>query len=215
MMVQDPTHLSPLPKAMVASLIEVGHRLGQQGHVPATSGNFSCRVGDTQLALTASGGHKGRLTPDDILKATLQGQPLGAKTPSAETALHVQLYERFPAINAVLHTHAASAVALTLALSDEAKHLTLHGYELLKAFPAVTSHQATVTLPIVPNNQCMTELCQWVSEALTQYPAAPAYLIRGHGVYTWGVSVAEAERVHEALDALLKVEVTLRALKQP
>jgi methylthioribulose-1-phosphate dehydratase len=213
MMTQAPTALTPLPNAVAASLIEVGQRLGQQGHVPATSGNFSCRVGDTHLALTASGGHKGRLTPDNLLQATLQGQPLEAKTPSAETALHVQLYQRYPATQAVLHTHAASVVALTLALGEQATHLSLTGYELLKAFPTITTHDTTVTLPIVPNSQNMAELCQWVDEALTQHPSAPAYLIRGHGVYTWGASVAEAERVHEALDALLKLELTLGAIK--
>jgi methylthioribulose-1-phosphate dehydratase len=42
-------------------------------------------------------------------------------------------------------------------------------------------------------------------------PAPPALLLRGHGVYAWGESVEEAERVVEALELLMTCELeTLR-----
>ena len=36
-------------------LVEAGHILYEQGMVPATSGNFSARIGDERIAITVSG----------------------------------------------------------------------------------------------------------------------------------------------------------------
>jgi methylthioribulose-1-phosphate dehydratase len=201
----------PLPNPVVQGLVAVGQRFGQQGHVPATSGNFSCKVGADRLALTASGHHKGRLQPEHIMQTTLQGQPLEAQQPSAETALHVQLYERYPWVNAVLHSHARSAVLATLCLAQH-DTVTLQGYELLKALPNITTHDTSLTLPVVPNSQCMAALTDTVAQALVRWPDAPAYLIHGHGLYTWGATLADAERYHEALDALFQLELARQRL---
>ncbi len=47
----------------------VGRLLYAMGMVPATSGNFAARPADDNLAITVSGRHKGRLTPEDTLLA--------------------------------------------------------------------------------------------------------------------------------------------------
>jgi methylthioribulose-1-phosphate dehydratase len=43
--------------------------------------------------------------------------------------------------------------------------------------------------------------------------ALPAYLIDGHGLYAWGLELAEARRHLDALEFLLGCELDLRRLK--
>lgn len=190
-------------------LVAVGAAFDAKGWVPATSGNFSARLGDGSMAITSSGKHKGRLTPADIMHADAEGRSLDGGKPSAETGLHVQLYRLFPEIGAVLHTHSPGGVALSRAF-PQASAWVIEGHELVKALPGQTTHEARVTLPIVDNDQDMARLAEAIAPALLAKPAPPAYLIRGHGLYAWGKDVAEAEKVVEALEWLFAADLTER-----
>src|ERR1700743_3778843 len=94
-------------------LAAVGRWMSARNFLPATSGNLSCRVSPTQIAITASGCDKGELADTDILVIGLDGldgpaEPAAART-SAETALHLQLYRDRPATGAVLHGHSLAS----------------------------------------------------------------------------------------------------------
>jgi len=195
-----------------AQLVEIGRAFDARGWVPATSGNFSVRLVDGRIAVTVSSRHKGRLGIADIMTVDAEGKPLSEGTPSAETALHTQLYRIFPAIGAVLHTHSPGAVALSRAFPDE-DGWTIEGHELLKALPGTTTHTTRVTLPIVANDQDMDALAAAIEPSLRATPSPPAYLIRGHGLYGWGRDVAEAERVVEAIEWLFAAELTERQFR--
>lgn len=139
------------------------------------------------------------------------GVALEDKKPSAETALHTEIYRLHPQINAVLHVHSVPVVALTryLAWSSE---LELQGYEMLKAFPGITSHEVSTSIAIFDNSQDIPalarELAQEVGkQAQNPQPRIPACLIRAHGAYGWGQDMEEAERVIEALEHLLSCEI--------
>ncbi len=191
-----------------AELIEAGRFLFSRGWVPATSGNFSARLADGRLALTVSGRHKGRLTPADILLADADGRSLDERRPSAETALHLQIYRRFPEARAVLHPHSVNATLLSRLQRDE---LVLEGYELLKAFPGIDSHQCRLRVPIFPNDQAIARLAARVDTWMdTDGAALHGYLIAGHGFYTWGASVEDAVRHVEAFEFLFDCEMRLR-----
>jgi methylthioribulose-1-phosphate dehydratase len=196
----------------VRSIIETGHRLHTLGLAAATSGNFSARLSDGRIAITVSGRHKGRLSPSDIMLLDREGSALEDKKPSAETALHTVMYRQIPSANAVLHVHSVPAVALTRHGSGR-HQLVLQGYEMLKAFPGISTHEAIVRIPIYENTQDVAALAQTVAHDLRSRPGVPAYLIRGHGAYGWGVDLDEAERVIEALDHLLRCELEALRLK--
>jgi methylthioribulose-1-phosphate dehydratase len=192
-----------------SELIDAGRFLFARGWVPATSGNFSARLADGRLALTVSGRHKGRLGMDDILLADADGTSLDARRPSAETALHTQLYRRFPEIGCVLHPHTVHATLLSR-LSDAP--LLLQDYELLKAFPGVDSHLCSVTVPVFANDQDIPRLAASVDTWMDRNPPIHGYLIAGHGFYTWGSSVQDALRHVEAFEFLFECELKLRGL---
>lgn len=193
------------------TLCEYGRILYGRGWSPATSSNYSVRLNDHCCALTSSGKHKGELTPDDILVADWQGKALTAGKPSAETLLHTQLYRRDPAIGAVLHTHSPVAVVLSQIWPDNT--LALTGWELQKAFAGETTHKHTITFPLFANDQDIARLASEVEHYMQQHGQGHAYLIRGHGVYTWGRDPGECFRHLEALENLLGYQLELLKIR--
>lgn len=191
------------------ALVSIGRQSYERGWVPATSGNFSVRLGRDELAITVSGRHKGRLTPDDIMRVDSNGIPLDNKRPSAETLLHVALYRRFPEVQAVLHTHSVNATVISRLVRGE---LVLEGMEVLKAFRDVATHLASVVVPVFPNDQDMARLSAAVEAWLDGHGPTPGYLIAGHGLYTWGTSLDEAMRHLEAFEFLFQCELEMRRI---
>ena len=205
--------IPPSLDAAVETIIAVGRRLDARELAPATSGNYSVRLSDGRIAVTVSGRHKGRLTPDDVMVVSADGVALEDKKPSAETGLHTQLYRRYPLVNAILHVHTVPVVTLTRHL-PEAGEIVLQDYEMLKAFPGITTHQAVVAIPVFENSQDIPALSREVDRRLgNAHASAPAYLIRGHGAYGWGSDMDEAERVIEALEHLLSCEIEALRLR--
>lgn len=197
----------------VAQLARAGRLFFERGWVPATSGNFSARIDSKLMMITVSGWHKGQLSQEGMLVTDLKGCPSTTdQRPSAETLLHGALYQRFPEINVIFHTHSVYSTVLSRLLVDE---LILSDYEVLKAFPGVETHQTTVQIPIFPNDQNMNRLAAVVDAYLEQQPDSLGYLIASHGLYTWGRSIEEACRHVEALEFLLECEVLRWRLQGP
>lgn len=197
----DPKQLARAGEQLAAA----GRELYDHGWVPATSGNFSVRLDSGSCAVTVSGRHKGRLSPADVMAVTLDGTALTDGKPSAETALHTQLYRWRDDIGAVLHCHSAAATTLTRAQPD-VTDLLLRDYELLKAFPDVATHATAVVIPVFDNTQDIDTLALAVERRLALQATGPAYLIRGHGVYAWGATIDDCLRHLEALDFMLQCE---------
>src|SRR5829696_2143691 len=169
-----------------AEIVRAGSFADSRGWTPATSGNFSMRLDQEHIAITESGAAKGSLDERQILIVDREGRaaPPGRR-PSAETALHWEAYERDTTTGAVVHTHSLAATVLSRLLAGESA-LVLDGYEVSKAFAGVGSHSIRLQLPILENDQDTQLLAQKVRAALKPAASAPAYLIRGHGAYTWG-----------------------------
>ena len=204
--------IPPSLQAAVETIIAAGRRLDARELAAATSGNYSVRLSDGRIAVTVSGRHKGRLTPDDVMVVNADGVPLEDKKPSAETGLHTQLYRRYPHVNAVLHVHTVPVVTLTRHLPG-ATEIVLQDYEMLKAFPGITTHQTALAIPVFQNTQDIPALSREVDRRLQGETRSPAYLIRGHGAYGWGRDMDEAERVIEALEHLLSCEIEALRLR--
>lgn len=201
-----------IPPDVTAAIIAAGRRLDALGLVPATAGNFSIRLDAAHLAVTASGCHKGFLTPADVLVVDLEGVVQGgSRKSSAETLLHCGIYRRFPEVGAVLHGHSIANTVLSRAAGES---LTLSGYELLKAFPGLPTHDATVTIPVVPNDQDIARMQAGLSarwDAMDTVP--PGYLIRGHGAYVWAADMPSTLSRLEALEFMLACELEERRMR--
>ncbi|MGH9849293.1 MAG: class II aldolase/adducin family protein, partial [Blastocatellia bacterium] len=94
---------------------------------------------------------------------------------------------------------------LSDAAGDAAGGLAIEGYEMLKGLDGVRTHEHREWLPIIENSQDMPALARTVEQALAKHTDAHGFLLRGHGLYTWGDSLAEAKRHVEILEFLLEV----------
>lgn len=134
------------------------------------------------------------------------GTSLDGKKPSAETLLHTALYQRFPEVQAVLHPHSLNATLISKLFKNE---LVLDDYELLKALPDIDTHETRISIPIFANDQNMHRLSATIDAYMDQRESTYAYIISGHGYYTWGRSVEDALRHVEALEFLFDCEIRL------
>jgi methylthioribulose-1-phosphate dehydratase len=203
----SPAHVrSPALSLVEAAqgVMAMSHFAGARHWVPATSGNFSVRMDATHAALTATGADKAHLSVDEVIAAEIAG-PKHPRA-SAEAPLHLARYACDPLIGAIAHIHTLPATILSRR-HEAAGHLTIKGWELLKAFPGIDSHEATLDLPIVPNDQNTERLAALVEARLAAHPPVPGYLIAGHGLYVWGTKPADAIRHMEAFDFLLAAEL--------
>ncbi|WP_404363517.1 methylthioribulose 1-phosphate dehydratase [Marinobacter sp.] len=189
------------------SVIDAGRFLYGRGWSPATSSNYSARIDAEHIAITVSGRHKGELAAADVMVVDLAGNPVQSDCrSSAETRLHTVLYELFPDVGAVLHTHSVKATVLSRLLPP-GRALTLTDYELQKAFSGITTHESTVTVPVFDNTQDIDALAEDTRQWFRAHPEQPGYLIRGHGLYTWGKTMADCLRHIEAFEFLFECEL--------
>ena len=191
--------------ALLTQLAAEAARLSSLGFLACTAGNVSVRLPDAAgalvVAMSPSGVDKGKLVPADFIRVGGDAKPLGddRRKPSDETRLHVTLYQHV-GCGAVCHGHPPHAVALSLSSGDR---VVFSGIEMQKAFAGTTTHACERVLPIIENSQDMAELS--AAAVARRVPEVPAVLVRGHGVYAWGATPAEASRHLEAVEWLCRI----------
>jgi methylthioribulose-1-phosphate dehydratase len=160
-----------------------------------------------ELVVTASGGDKGRLNREDFVRidatgaAASEGQPKS----SAETMLHVVLAE-LPATGAVLHTHSVWGTLLSDTHFPD-QGFWIEDYEMLKGLEGIRTHESRLWVPIFDNTQDIPVLADEVQQCLASHPEeiSHGFLIRNHGLYTWGNDIASARRHVEIFEFLFEV----------
>ncbi|GAA4399112.1 class II aldolase/adducin family protein [Ornithinibacter aureus] len=92
---------------LIEQLLDAGRHLVARGLVQASGGNLSVRLPGTDTFLvTGSGTWLDRLTADDLVELTLDGERIGgAQRPSVEWKLHQRTYAVRPDVQAVIHLH--------------------------------------------------------------------------------------------------------------
>ena len=190
------------------SLSEIGKGFYARGWVLGTSGNFSAVISrePLRLAITSTGLDKGSLSPSQFLEMDNAVNVVrGEGRPSAEALLHLAIVRGLGA-GAVLHTHSVWSTILSGSHASQGG-VAFEGYEMLKGLEGVRTHKHREWLPILENSQDMVELSDRVSKTLQASPSIHGFLLREHGLYTWGVGLQEAKRHVEILEFLMEVLV--------
>lgn len=194
-------------------LCSLGRHIANKGWLPASGGNLSIRSGEHGCLIPRAGKDKGELSPKDLLQISwstaTQWRVVGNLQPSADTALHIAIYQLYPSANVVLHTQSVSATVLSRLVSANA--VTFHGYDMQKAVVGVSSHDQVLQLPLfdhTPQLPTLAALLQQTHQELAGTGGLPAgFLVRGHGLYVWGDSLDDAKRHVEAYEFLLACEL--------
>jgi methylthioribulose-1-phosphate dehydratase len=203
----------------IGSLRDIGAEFHRRGWSLGTSSNYSIRLSQApyRLLITASGKDKSRLGPDDFVVVDEKGKPVDGYglrgKPSAETLLHVVATQK-PEIGSVLHTHSVWSTSL----SDLYHHdggMVIEGYEMLKGLEGVKTHEHRQWVTIFENTQDIPALAQQVQKQFDAdaNPLQHGFLLRRHGLYTWGRDVAEARRHIEIFEFLFESIGRTLALK--
>lgn len=193
-------------KELAALLSEIGRSFYARGWALGTSGNFSSVVSRNplRLAITSSAVDKGLLTSDQILQIDADGKVVeGLGNPSAEALLHLMVV-RARGASAVLHTHSVWSNILSEVYARDGG-VNIESFEMLKGLEGVQTHEHREWLPIIENSQDMLALAPSIEQTLNEHPACHGFLLRRHGLYTWGRGLAEAKRHVEILEFLLEV----------
>ena len=188
-----------LAKALCGAMGEIHRR----GWCDGTGGNFSCvlEADPIRLLMAPSGVHKGSVAPIDLIQVNREGHVvLGNGKASAETALHLEIVKTCGA-GAVLHTHSQAGTLLSQWACRQGR-LELSGLEMLKGLDGIKTHDCSVDVPVLANNQNLSELSAQARPLLRDAPHG--LLIAGHGLYAWGRNLGSAMRHLEILEFLLE-----------
>lgn len=187
-------------------LADAGRRFDARGWVLGTSGNFSAvvRREPLRLAITPSARFKGELEPAQILEIDENGAVTNGRAgkPSAEARLHLDIV-RARGAGAVLHTHSVWSTLVSERHAAE-RGVAVQGYEMLKGLAGVVTHEHREWIPVLENAQDMSALASEVTRVLAAHPSCHAFLLRRHGMYTWGETLGDAVRHVEIVEFLLE-----------
>ena len=192
-------------------LVETIRFLHSQGWAPATSSNYSVRLPHaSDFWVSASGIDKGEFQTRDLILVDAQGEStVDTRKPSAETLIHSLIYELYPDVHCILHTHTIHNTVLSRAHYYDGS-LNLENFELLKGIQGISTHDTSVVVPIFPNSQDMVEFTNWVRARHENNPEMKGFLIAGHGFYTWGRDIAETKRHVEVFEFLFEAVFKLK-----
>ena len=174
-------------------------QLHDKGHSPGTSTNYSFKDPSNQIWVTRSGIDKSEIREEDFILLDNDGQVAeGYKEikPSAEAEIHSVLYNLFPDVKVVLHSHSVFPIALTSLVKGN--HLTFNGYEMQKGLSGITTHEGFVEIPIFDNSQDMSFFKHELTYRKMELKRG-VFMIRKHGFYAWGKNLFEAKRHLEYL----------------
>ena len=212
-----------------AALCAVGREFHSRGWSLGTSSNYSDVAGRNplEILITASGKDKSALTREDFVAVDssgqlLQGHEANGRKSSAETLLHCLIAGSLPDVGAILHTHSIWGTILSrqaLATQQTRGAIQIQGYEMLKGLEGITTHDTTINVPVFQNSQDMVELSDRIREVLISSDGGPSevlshhgFLLSGHGLYTWGRTLAEARRHIEIFEFLFEVTAQQKLL---
>lgn len=179
---------------------EANMLLPKYGLVTFTWGNVSGIDRERGVfVIKPSGVEYDRLSPDDLVVMDLEGNKVeGRYNPSSDTPTHLVLYNRFPEIGGVVHTHSSWATSWAQAGRDIPCYGTTHADYIYGEIPCVRCLTKEEIEEAYEKNTGILIADEF--EKRGKDPAAvPAALCKNHGVFTWGKDAGEA--VHNAVVA--------------
>ena len=181
------------------SIVEVGRRLYARGYVASNDGNISVRLDDARLLTTPKSVSKGFMTPEMMVVTDLAGVKLaGARDPSSELLMHLEVYRQRPDVQAVVHAHPPLATGFAVA-----------GIPLDRAVLA----EVITTLGSVPIAAYGTPSTQELPDAVRQYiKAHDGLLLANHGALTVGHELFAAYYKMETIEHFANISFVARML---
>ena len=172
---------------------EANMQLPKLGLVSFTWGNVSGIDREKGLyVIKPSGVPYDELKPADMVVVNLAGEVVeGDYNPSSDTPTHTYLYNHFPKIGGIVHTHSPWAVAFAAAKLDIPAMNTTHADTFYTDIPAADALTQDEIEADYEGNTGKT-IVKTFEERGLDYEATPGTLVSQHGPFTWGATPAKA-----------------------
>lgn len=184
-------------------LIDYARRTYDRGLVGGTGGNFSARLTNGSMAITASGLNLGDTSMENLIEmdiGTYEYQPNGPYVPSKEYLFHADILRLRPDVGAVLHIHPPYATTFAVLKRD---------------IPMVTD--AAFKQPKMPRISFepsgTEELQANVVEAINANPGCKVLLLEQHGIICLGEDIRWAYDIADLTEELARIAYLTEALK--
>lgn len=187
--------------------------LPRRGLVTYTWGNVSGIDRERGLfVIKPSGVSYDALRPCDMVVMDLQGNRIeGELNPSSDTKTHVVLYNAFPEIGGVVHTHSPHAVAWAQAGEDLPCYGTTHADYFYGSVPCARHLTREELLEDYERNTGVT-IVETFRERGIDPKAVPAVLCHSHGPFTWGKDADQAVYHSVVLEECARMGILTRIL---
>lgn len=187
--------------------------LPKRGLVTYTWGNVSGIDREKGLfVIKPSGVDYDLLKPDDMVVMDLQGNKVeGDLNPSSDTKTHLVLYNAFPGIGGIVHTHSPYAVAWAQAGEDLPCYGTTHADYFYGNVPCAR-HLTQEELDEDYERNTGITIVETFRERGIDPKAVPAVLCYSHGPFTWGKDADQAVYHSVVLEECAKMGIFTRVL---
>lgn len=187
--------------------------LPQRGLIKYTWGNVSAYDPDSKLfVIKPSGVDYQHLTADDMVVVDLNNQVVeGSLNPSSDTPTHAVLYQQFPEIGGIVHTHSTWATIWAQAGLDVPAMGTTHADTFYGAVPCARFlTQAEIDSGY--EHETGKVIVETFAERQLKPLEVPGVLLHGHGPFTWGKDAKSAVMNAVVLDEVCKMNLFTREL---
>lgn len=187
---------------------EANMELPRRGLVTYTWGNVSGIDREKGLfVIKPSGVEYEELKPEDLVVMDLQGNKVeGDLNPSSDTKTHLILYNAFPDIGGIVHTHSPLAVAWAQAGRDIPAYGTTHADYFYGPIPCARN----LTQEEIDDDY-ETNTGKVIVETFRERGVNPVYvpavICRNHGPFTWGKNAAQAVYHSVVLEEVAKMNL--------
>ncbi len=201
--------------ALKTEVCRINKEIVRAGLVVLTFGNASAadRAAGV-MAIKPSGVDYDALSPNDIVVLSLKDGRVveGDKRYSSDTPTHLHLYQNFPNIGGIVHTHSVQATAWAQACREIPCLGTTHADHCYGPVPVTRMLSAKEIQGDYELNTGKVIVERFTKGRLNP-DRVPMVLVAGHAPFVWGATAAKALENAIALEAMAAMAWQTLALK--
>ena len=201
-------------EALKQKVYEANMELPRRNLVTYTWGNVSGIDREKGLfVIKPSGVEYDELKPEDLVVMDLKGNQVeGKMNPSSDTKTHLVLYNAFPQIGGIVHTHSPFAVGWAQAGEDIPAYGTTHADYFYGPIPCAR-HLTQEELDEDYELNTGKIIVETFQGRNIDPVAVPAVVCHSHGPFTWGKDAAQAVYHAVVLEEVAKMAIYTRQVK--
>lgn len=193
-------------KKLKKQVYEANMLLPKHGLITFTWGNVSGVDRKRGLiVIKPSGVEYDQMTPDDMVVLTLDGEKVeGDLNPSSDTPTHIELYNAFPNIGGIVHTHSTWSTAFAQSGRDIPPLGTTHGDYFYGAIPC-TEKMTPEAIAGEYEKETGLIIIDTFKKRNINPDMVPAVNVCSHGPFAWGTDPFDAVHNAVVLEQLAKM----------